>query len=1727
MEADVEWTMKKKRYIVVLGLVTIFGIAALPTASLGHARDAEAGAALARSVATTSLSGESRTLLADGRWLVVGGEGAGHAPTDTISVEDPTTGSAVVIAHLGTPRAWHSASVLPTGQILVVGGIGTDGDVVVTAELFDPTTSAVSAVGESAPTPRAFHSATTLLDGAVVFAGGLDATGAPLPTLERWNAQTGESEVILLPSARYGHVARLLPDGEVLLWGGLDVRGVPIATGDLYDPRSGQLFVATEPVAASDGSVRLEESVPSDGAVDVPTDAIIGVRFSEAVMGADIVLEARGRTVTPRLVPAEGGMEYFVIPDAPLRPGTKYLLRVRTGGTTDVRFTTSGVTAHTMPGSLIDDTERVTRDEGWTPDPSSEHGWTTGRGRSTWQLLPPLQAPKGVTALAGQALRLDGSPIAGVRLDLAGHSTKTDATGRFLLTGLPAGHGELAVDGGKIHGFYEIGVDIVAGVTTALPYTIWLTKIDWANAVDIPSPTTSEFVVTSPVIPGLEVRIPPDTVLRDHNGEVVTKVTLTAIPLDRPPFPLANVKVPLYFTFQPGGSYVANWTGAGARIIYPNRFHEPAATRFDFWHYDPDQRGWYVYGRGRVSEDREHVVPNPGVGVYEFTGAMAPMGTGQPTGKTPAGDPVDLTTGAFVYQQTDFVLPDTIPIVFTRTLRTRDTYAGPFGLGGWHSYEMFMARETTDYNTMQLILGNGQRVRFLRLTGGSFRGTWQAGFEQNEFSGAILSAPGPTNAEYWNITLPNGTVYTFPESSGATRPAQAALVRIVDRFGNRIVLTRDANSNLTRITSPSGRYIDFTYNANNRITFASDNAGRTVTYHYDPDGHLDSVTDVNNGITQYTYDPTCDELKTVEDARQITYLTNTFGSQPVPGTPLTVDCLVKQQVVSGQTYTFDYTPATYSVGPCNPNCALGIAPYFSDATVTYPDGTKRKVVFGDGFSSLLTTNTEALGTSLERTTTYGLSTNLYRITDDRGRKTDYSLDSSTAVTSVTFMAGTGQAKTITASYDSQFHRLTSLAMPGEPPATLAWNGLYDVTVTDPTGIPTIVHLTGQGTVAYIRDALGNQTSFFYELGDLTEVHDAAGGVWKQFVDVAGRPRRVTDPLGRTRDYDYDNTNAITQITYGNGDHVDLTYDPNGNLTLIHDQRGKQTEFVYNTADHLQEARDPLYVAQPGSTHKETFDYDERGNIATFTDRLGAVTRVKFDRLNRPQCVRFSTTASADACQSPSLQYTFDDVDRLQQIVSASDGSITRVYDDLDFMTSEASINGTVTYTPNPSTNRRATMSVPGFASVSYQFDHSGRLMQLTQGANSVIITPDAVGRRGQVQLPNGVKTIYGYDAAGRISSLQYQKSDGTVLGGVTYTRDAAGGVATVGGNWARTGLPAATTATAVYDDANRLALWNGGTVVHDNSGEMTTAGGNTFVWDDHGQLGSVSSSLVGISLAYDPAGRRRGRIVNTTATSYLPDGLNVAKMTTGSTSSLLLEGLRLDDDFAQIASSGGVTSLLRDQLGSTVAVTDSTATVTAQYTYEPFGATTVSGTGTTDFQFAGRENNTAGFYYNRARYYSPTYGRFLSEDPLGISPRAPNLYSYVGNNPIDRRDPTGLCPLLVPMSGGLFNFLPEILPEGAGEGWTIGEPTDPSWQGNSFFSPDGIEFNWVRYARSHASEFPNGYWHVMDWNTGDLTRVGPYDTGGFGGAGGLLPLLPFGGRKPRSAPRHPPGWPCT
>jgi RHS repeat-associated protein len=92
-----------------------------------------------------------------------------------------------------------------------------------------------------------------------------------------------------------------------------------------------------------------------------------------------------------------------------------------------------------------------------------------------------------------------------------------------------------------------------------------------------------------------------------------------------------------------------------------------------------------------------------------------------------------------------------------------------------------------------------------------------------------------------------------------------------------------------------------------------------------------------------------------------------------------------------------------------------------------------------------------------------------------------------------------------------------------------------------------------------------------------------------------------------------------------------------------------------------------------------------------------------------------------------------------------------------------------------------------------------------------------------------------------------------------------------------------------------------------------------------------------------------------------------------------------------------------------LARTSSGVTIDDQYRYDPFGNPQGSSPNPVPntLEFAGREYDTeTQLYYDRARYLDPAIGRFVSEDPIGLHGGV-NLYAFVGNDPVNRSDPSG------------------------------------------------------------------------------------------------------------------------
>jgi RHS repeat-associated protein len=358
---------------------------------------------------------------------------------------------------------------------------------------------------------------------------------------------------------------------------------------------------------------------------------------------------------------------------------------------------------------------------------------------------------------------------------------------------------------------------------------------------------------------------------------------------------------------------------------------------------------------------------------------------------------------------------------------------------------------------------------------------------------------------------------------------------------------------------------------------------------------------------------------------------------------------------------------------------------------------------------------------------------------------------------------------------------------------------------------------------------------------------------------------------------------------------------------------------------------------------------------------------------------------------------------------------------------------------------------------------------------------DAGGRLGTLTRPNGVDDTFSYTPSGDLTGI-VSTLGGTQVASTGYGIDPVTGrvntrtdqTGTTGFGYEPDGVlasvapPAGSTqpAEAYTSDnfANRLTGPTASDVSHYSAGSrLTTDGTYTYTYDGEGNLKSRTVIATGkvtgygwnadhqlttvhlpdggvVSYAYDPLGRRISAVGPSGTTRYVWDHWNVTatyNATNTVTASMVtlptaVSGTTPGQPVQVIEETHGTTHIypLHDGLGSVTALTDQTGAVTDTLTYSAYGTPTGTTPNTDISTYTGYQHDPdTGLYYANHRYYDPTTGRFLSEDPVtansynpptGIhifSPRFPNQAgsavtqnpnAYAASDPTNVLDATGL-----------------------------------------------------------------------------------------------------------------------
>jgi RHS repeat-associated protein len=797
-----------------------------------------------------------------------------------------------------------------------------------------------------------------------------------------------------------------------------------------------------------------------------------------------------------------------------------------------------------------------------------------------------------------------------------------------------------------------------------------------------------------------------------------------------------------------------------------------------------------------------------------------------------------------------------------------------------------------------------------------------------------------------------------------------------DALGDITTYVYNSDGDLTENEEPTpagqtARTTIYTYNSMNELTVSTDPLGSATTYGYDADGNQVTVRDPMNRVTTTEFDALDRPIVVIDPMGNATTTTYDADDEVVQ----TVDPMGR------------ITTATFSVRGWVPTVTDPL-----DLTTTYT------------YNSTGQTTSEAQQSAGDdgpeyTSTSYNADEELIGESDALGDFTTYNYDGMGNMIGTTDPNG----NTTTYSYDDT-NELT--------------------TVTNALGIATVYGYDASGNQITVTDGLGHTATTLYDAIDrATTMISATGGITTITYDAAGRETSLTDPDGNKTQWAYDADDRLTTVTELNGHTIIYSYNNDAEVVDTTDADGRRTTYSYNAdGDQIGET---WVGASPAE--KITYTYDADNEMTGASDSFATVT---FTYTADGQVQTAGTTGPGSGQPSVLLSYTYDPAGSKTSITDnlSSAGITAYGYNAVEEVTAVATSYGS---TAGPQvaigydsggrlTSADRTIGGSGTSvSTTFSYDAANR----ETGINDQVTTYSSGGTSGGSTAPLATY-VYGYDSANRVTTEV--DAEGTY----TYTYDKANELTGVDENGApvgtysydlngnRTGTGYST--TVMNETATSLGI----TYTYDNAGNMISAKNGTttttYTYDFDNRLTEVTQNgTIIATYVYDALNRRIGIDDNGTQTWTVYDGTNPYADFSGSgtleerymSGPGVVNGAIVDQLLARTSSSGTTAWYLTDKLGSVRDIVSSSGTELDHIVYDSFGdiVTQTDAANGDRFKFAGMEYDAStGQYYDKARYYDPATGTFMGQDPTGFASGDENLERYVGNNPTDFVDPTGL-----------------------------------------------------------------------------------------------------------------------
>ena len=703
-------------------------------------------------------------------------------------------------------------------------------------------------------------------------------------------------------------------------------------------------------------------------------------------------------------------------------------------------------------------------------------------------------------------------------------------------------------------------------------------------------------------------------------------------------------------------------------------------------------------------------------------------------------DPVNLSTGNFIYDRTDLEVGGREPFVFRRFYNAINGREGVLGKDWNHNYEVHL--EFTDGEAV-LLREDGKEERFF--------------WEKDRYLSLFASEGTLEKAE-------DGYTYRTREQKVYRFDREGMCLETETLLGGRVTFTYETEApfHLVKAEKDTGEFFAFSYGADGMLERVEDHVGRCLSYQYQG-GLLKEVTLPDGNTFRYGYTPQ-GKLEQVENQRGIVTVENFFDEE---------HRTTLQKFPDGTRMSYVYDAEKKAVELTERNGSRVIYVHddkYRDVKHIHSNGEER---FAYNQNNQKTLYVDRLGNKTQYA--YDPAGNLVRVIDALGNKTEIRYGEKNQPTGIKI---NGKDK-LCGEYDAQGRLVkTRDALGNEVEITYTASG-WPQTIQQADKSRISLSYDAKGNITAIEDALGNVTRYAYDaLNRMVESTDGKGNVTKYAYDVIGNVTCVENAEGNCQSYEYNASGKVTKVTDFDGASIQreynvlnrpskiidkegretlLTYDSMWNLARVTASDGARTTYLYNEENLLSRIK---YA--DGAVVRYT--YDGNGNRTGEEDENGAKTTFVYDALGR--------AVEVTGEEGLHYAYRYDGEGNLIEAEDALGNTVSMEYDGNGNLVKETNALGEsrhYTYTPLGDVE---SITDEAGRTTCYQYQKGGLLekIQYSDGTEEAF-TYDANGNLETHTLATGFVLRYGYDSMDRITEITGSEGEKK-----SYTYDALGNV---------------------------------------------------------------------------------------------------------------------------------------------------------------------------------------------------------------------------------------------------------------------------------------------------------------------------------------------------------------